>query len=206
MGHTITRERWLLPLFEELGFGRLTAAPRALTIGDRTYAIYASWRERVPIHLVGCKVDLDRRQAGVVGAAAASPHGLLQELLNRDEHSLWGVVSNGMRLRLLRDSVKLSRQAFVEFDLESMLEGEVYFGRVAGYPATPLTEPDLWATHPALWVAASVAKQQRLARDQLRRVVPTPFAPKRDETVPKPDIPIGRRHPTPVALVPDTTA
>src|SRR5206468_1592864 len=30
------------------------------------------------------------------------------------------------RLRLLRDNVSLTRQAYVEFDLESMLRGEVY--------------------------------------------------------------------------------
>jgi hypothetical protein len=29
---------------------------------------------------------------------------------------------------------------------------------MAGFPATPLTEPDLWTTHPALWVGASVTK------------------------------------------------
>jgi hypothetical protein len=35
-------------------------------------------------------------------------------------------VSNGLRLRLLRDSKRLTRQTYVEFDLEAMLDGEVY--------------------------------------------------------------------------------
>ncbi len=56
----------------------------------------------------------------------SSPHSLLQEFLNRSEEHLWGFVSNGLRLRILRDNVSLTRQAYVEFDLESMMQGEVY--------------------------------------------------------------------------------
>jgi len=56
----------------------------------------------------------------------ANPHGLVQEFLNRSTGHLWGVVSNGLRLRILRDNQALSRQSFVEFDLEAMFAGEVY--------------------------------------------------------------------------------
>src|SRR5262249_39052280 len=45
---------------------------------------------------------------------------------NRSKEHLWGFVSNGLQLRLLRDSVALTRQPYVEFDLEAMLAGEVY--------------------------------------------------------------------------------
>ena len=61
-----------------------------------------------------------------VGAAAASPHGLVQEFLNRSEPHLWGMVSNGRVLRLLCDNVSLTRQAYVEFDLAAMFEGESF--------------------------------------------------------------------------------
>ena len=50
----------------------------------------------------------------------------MQELLNRSDDHLWAFVSNGLRLRMLRDNVSLSRQAYVEFDLEAMMEGELY--------------------------------------------------------------------------------
>ncbi len=123
-GTTVTRERWLLILFQELGYGRLLTA-RALEIGGKSYSI-SHWWHHTPIHLVGCRIDLDRRTAGVAGAARTSPHSLVQELLNRSEAHLWGLVSNGLRLRLLRDNVSLTRQAFVEFDLEAMFRGEVY--------------------------------------------------------------------------------
>src|SRR6516165_282386 len=123
-GTALTRERWLLPLFQELAYGRLQTA-KPFQIDGKSYPISHEW-QTTPIHLVGCNIDLDRRTSGVVGAARTSPHGLVQEMLNRSEVNLWGFVSNGNRLRILRDNVTLTRQAFVEFDLAAMFDGEVY--------------------------------------------------------------------------------
>jgi hypothetical protein len=123
-GTTVTRDRWLLVLLQELGYGRVQTAA-AVEIEGRSYAVSHAW-ESVPIHLVGCNVPLDRRSRGVAGAATQSPHGTVQELLNRSDERLWGVVSNGLVLRVLRDNSSLTRQAYLEFDLEEMLEGEVY--------------------------------------------------------------------------------
>jgi hypothetical protein len=124
LGTTETRERWLLPLFEELKYGRLPSS-KAVDIEGKSYPISHAW-QNTPIHLVGCRVDLDRRAAGVKGAAQTSPHGLVQEFLNRSKGHLWGFVSNGYKLRILRDNVSLTRQAYVEFDLQAMMDGEVY--------------------------------------------------------------------------------
>jgi type I restriction-modification system DNA methylase subunit len=124
-GTTVTRERWLLPLFQELGYGRLPASRSAVEIDGRGYAI-SHWWSSVPIHLVGVEVSIDKLSARVPGAARSSPHSLVQELLNRSAESLWGFVSNGAQLRILRDNQNLVRQAYVEFDLEAMLEGEAY--------------------------------------------------------------------------------
>lgn len=35
-------------------------------------------------------------------------------------------VTNGLRLRILRDNSRLTRQAYVEFDLQAMFDGKVY--------------------------------------------------------------------------------
>ncbi|MCG9969579.1 N-6 DNA methylase [Pelotomaculum terephthalicicum JT] len=121
---TITRERWLLVLFQELDYGRLLTA-RAVEIDSKSYPISHNW-QNTPIHLVGCRIDLDRRAAGVAGAARTSPHSLLQELLNRSRGHLWGFVSNGFVLRILRDNVSLTKQSYVEFDLQAIMDGEVY--------------------------------------------------------------------------------
>jgi hypothetical protein len=123
-GTSVTREKWLPPLFQELGYGRLPAA-KSIEVEGKSYPISHLWQQ-TPIHLVGANVELDTRTAGVVGASRISPHGLTQELLNRSEAHLWGFVSNGLRLRILRDNVSLTRQAYVEFDLEAMMNGEQF--------------------------------------------------------------------------------
>lgn len=123
-GTAVTNDRWLLPLFKELDYGRLTTE-KSPVIDDRSYPIERFYNN-TPIHLIGCNLPLDRRTRGARGAATASPHSMMQEFLNRSEHHLWAFVSNGRQLRILRDNISLSRQAFVEFDLEAMMEGEVY--------------------------------------------------------------------------------
>jgi hypothetical protein len=120
----ITRERWLLPLFSELGYGRLIQQS-GVEIDGKTYAVFCEYNHS-PVHLVGAGVPLDRRTAGVRGAADQSPHSVVQELLNRSSERLWGIVTNGLSVRLLRDNVTLTRQAYVEFDLEAIFAGEAY--------------------------------------------------------------------------------
>ena len=124
LGTTVTRERWLLILFQELGYGRLLTA-KAQEAAGRTFPISHMW-QNTPIHLVSFKQDVDKRTPGVAGAAQMSPHSLVQEFLNHSHGFLWGIVSNGLRLRLLRDNLSFTRQVFVEFDLESMMDNEVY--------------------------------------------------------------------------------
>jgi hypothetical protein len=123
-GTEATNQNWLLPLFEELKYGRMVTT-KAPEIDGRTYPVERFYGQ-APIHLFGCNLPLDRRTKGARGAATASPHSMMQEFLNRSEGSLWGFFSNGLVLRILRDNVSLSRQAYVEFDLEAMMEGEVY--------------------------------------------------------------------------------
>ena len=123
-GTTVTRERLLLVLFQELGYGRLQTS-RAIELDNRSYPVSHTWNN-VPIHLVGARIDLDKRTAGVAGAARSSPHSMVQDLLNRSEGHLWAFLSNGSLLRILRDNISLVRQAYVEFDLQAMFEGEVY--------------------------------------------------------------------------------
>lgn len=123
-GTTVTRERWLLILFQELGYGRLSPA-KAIESNGRTYPISHFWKNS-PIHLVGYRIDIDKRKAGIAGAARTSPHSLVQEFLNSSDKYLWGFVSNGLRLRILRDNSSLTRQAYVEFDLEAMMDGQAY--------------------------------------------------------------------------------
>ncbi len=130
-GVTETRELWLLPLFRELGYGRLVFRQAAEEAGGRRYAISHQAGKgpgAPPVHTVSFRQEIDRAPGArelAPGQLRMSPHGLVQEYLNRTGH-LWGIVTNGRRLRLLRDNQSLSRAAFVEFDLEAMLDGGVY--------------------------------------------------------------------------------
>lgn len=123
-GTGTARDKWLLVLLDELGYGRLPATRQAEQIDGVEYPISHRWYH-VPIHLLGPGVDLDRRNPGVPGAARA-PQAMLQEYLNRTDADLWGILSNGLRLRLLRDSTAFAGSAYVEFDLEAIFDGELY--------------------------------------------------------------------------------
>ncbi|MFZ4731568.1 MAG: Eco57I restriction-modification methylase domain-containing protein, partial [Pirellulales bacterium] len=120
-----TFKAWLKFVFQELGYGSLTTTPQARMVDDTAYPISHQWKY-VPIHLVGANVPLDRRTAGVTGASKSAPHSLTQEFINRADEALWAIVSNGRQLRLLRDNVSMTRQAFAEFDLEAIFKGQSF--------------------------------------------------------------------------------
>ncbi|MBX9627956.1 MAG: N-6 DNA methylase [Gemmataceae bacterium] len=121
-GRQLTLSRWLFPFWKVLEYGTLDDAK--LVIGEKPYPI-SHVRRQTPIHLVSFRQDLDKRvEAG--GGKQASPHGLVQEFLNRSGDHLWGFVSNGHKLRILRDNIRLTRQAFVEFDRKAMFDRKAY--------------------------------------------------------------------------------
>lgn len=122
---SLTRERFLLVLLEQLGYGRVpTTGKGGVMIGDRGFPVSHLWGA-VPIHLLG-RVPLDTRTKGVAGAAGASPQSMVQDLLNRSDDHLWAILSNGSTLRLLRDSTSLVGSAYVEFDLEAIFDGDLF--------------------------------------------------------------------------------
>jgi hypothetical protein len=125
-GTTLTRDRWLMILLRELGYGRVSATPAGgLIAGEKQMPVSHVW-EHVPMHLLGHRIELDRRTQGVAGAATSSPQSMVQELLNRSDAHLWAILSNGLTLRLLRDSTSLVGSAYVEFDLEAIFDGDLF--------------------------------------------------------------------------------
>ncbi|MDP8928569.1 MAG: N-6 DNA methylase [Actinomycetota bacterium] len=132
----LTREKWVLPLLRELGWAGVEPAngtgtlyaeqPTPAGSQRREWPITHEWPGRVPLHLLGWNVNLDTRTPGVRGAASAAPHAILQDFLNASSDYLWGMVTNGLKLRILRDSTSLTRQAYLEFDLEVMFDHDVF--------------------------------------------------------------------------------
>jgi len=123
LGTSLTREKWLLKLFDELGYGRLLSS-KPMDVEGKIYPISHFW-QHTPIHLIGFRADLDKSLTHHTGTYSYKPHSMVQELLNRTEGHLWAFLSNGLRLRILRDNTSLVRQAYVEFDLEAMMDGGI---------------------------------------------------------------------------------
>jgi len=123
-GTTLTRDRWIVPLLsdaEMLGFD-LKLQASALVLDNLTFNLShrsGEGEDAIPIHVEGLKIDLDKR---LHTKLRTSPQAMVQEFLNHSE-VLWGLVTNGLTLRLLRNSSRTSRPTYIEFDLESILEG-----------------------------------------------------------------------------------
>lgn len=133
----LTRDKWLLPLLYELGYGRPEALPSGVDVEPglgQTEPVHFPISHRLawppgavepaavmPIHLVGGRVTLDARTPGVT---ARAPQSMVQDYLNRATNSLWGVVSNGHTLRVLRDASSLTKQSYVEFDLDDIFDNQ----------------------------------------------------------------------------------
>jgi hypothetical protein len=118
---SVTRDAWMIPFLGLLGY-ELRYNPRAYEVDGMSFAVShraGSDEDAPPLHIVGVRQELGRVPAS--GRPRLAPHSLLQEYLNRTEQ-VWGIVTNGATLRLLRDSTYVRRQAYVEFDLQTMIE------------------------------------------------------------------------------------
>jgi hypothetical protein len=123
-GTTETRNLWMTPLLGLLAYN-IELATKGEDINGKNYPISHrdTKRDEFPIHIVGCNESLDKRPGD--GSKRMSPHALVQEYLNLTEH-LYAIVSNGRLLRLLRDSTRLVKLSFIEFDLDRMFEEELF--------------------------------------------------------------------------------
>ena len=122
-GTSLTRERWMIPFLSLLGY-EPRYNRRAYEVDGRTFAIShraGKSEDAPPVHIVGVRRELGKRPPS--GRPRLSPHALVQEYLNRTEHT-WGLVTNGEILRLLRKTPMVRHQAYVEFDLVAIFEEE----------------------------------------------------------------------------------
>ena len=118
---SVTRDAWAIPFLGLLGY-EPRFNQRAYEVDGLTFAIShraGEPEDTPPVHIVGARQELGRVPAS--GRPRMAPHSLVQEYLNRTEQ-VWGLVTNGLTLRLLRDSTFVRRQAYVEFDLPAILD------------------------------------------------------------------------------------
>ena len=115
---TETRNLWMVPLLGLLRYD-IEYQGRGTEIDGRIYAIShrATNRANTPVQVIGTRdpAGLDRKPANA--ARRMSAHALVQEFLNLHDQ-LYGLVTDGQVLRLLRDSSRLVKQSYLEFDLD----------------------------------------------------------------------------------------
>ena len=128
-GNVSAPEPFVLDLLKDcFGFANI-AETGPIMLSERRFPIrHASHNGRVPI-VIAPLAPAESRKAGIDEALAQfgdetrrrSASQLLQEYLNADEDTLWGIALDGCTLRLMRDNVSLTRPAWIEADLEAIL-------------------------------------------------------------------------------------
>ena len=115
---TETRNHWVTPLLGLLGY-QLEYQPRSTEIAGKGYPIShrAANRGSLAVHVTGYRdpAGLDRKPERT--PLRMSAHAMVQEYLNLSDQ-LYAIVTNGRLLRLLRDSSRLVKLTYLEFDLD----------------------------------------------------------------------------------------
>lgn len=114
-------------LGDALGFRSVARmVPRA--IGEGVYPVqFFGLGDRVPIVVapVGAGLDTPLPEFGD-DRRRRSAFGLLQEILNASSAALWGLVTDGVSLRIARDNASLTRPAWIEVDLARIFTEHLY--------------------------------------------------------------------------------
>lgn len=136
------RRRWILKLFEGLGFdpeyqqANLSAGELEANLTHsgwpRNESVTASQDtpDSTPPVLHTIRPDGDHplddgEHRGAVGRQQ-SPHDELQRYLNSTDDIQWSIVTDGLKLRILRDYYHTYTRGYVEFDLENIFTNRNY--------------------------------------------------------------------------------
>jgi N-6 DNA Methylase len=172
--------RFVLSLLREaLGFSDLAEREQPLALDEQFFPLSAI-AGRVPVVTVAApserasyKSVLDEPNAHLGDEhRKRSAFGLVQEFLNLSKDALWGIASDGITLRIVRDNASLTRPAWIEIDLARIFTEGLYpdfaamwlllhrsrFGRADQEPASCALET--WR--------ASAREEGTRARDRLR--------------------------------------
>lgn len=127
-GFAVTTREFLEPFLRHVLCFTDMRAVGQVTLNERVFPIgFAASESRVPIVLAAHDQLLDKpgsRHGD--GTRRRTPFLLAQEYLNAAQGALWAVVSNGLKIRILRDNPSLTRPAYIEADLEAIFNEGLY--------------------------------------------------------------------------------
>jgi hypothetical protein len=163
-------------LRDSFGFTSLSSVS-PVVIAEHTYPIgFSALGERVPVVIAPASSGLDTLSPAFGDdGRRRSAFGLAQEFLNAEDGALWGLATDGVALRIVRDNASLTRPAWIEVDLGRIFTEERYADFAAlwllvhetrfGRPEQPVTDCALES-----WRNAGREEGTR-AREHLRRGV-----------------------------------
>jgi len=177
------RDRWIRPFFSLLDFNlEYQRADLVIEDGgpDHTLRFPISHLGlpagaegvRVPVHSVltsqgGDAAGLDARRESGTGLRRLSPHDLLQRYLNLSRASRWGLLSDGLRLRLLRDYHHTYTRGYVEFDLQGIFSARDFAAFRALYRLCHASRFLLMPAAPAKPAAAAKKRKAAVEEDEI---------------------------------------
>ena len=124
------RSKWMIPLLKELGFDPGFNREDSVIDGDDKLRFRLSHRGWISagapmVHMVAPSQDLEEASDGAEEAVirhgrSRSPHDEMQTYLNVTKGSKWGIVTNGILLRVLREYYHTTNKGYVEFDIDNI--------------------------------------------------------------------------------------
>ncbi|TJW51959.1 MAG: restriction endonuclease [Mesorhizobium sp.] len=171
---SIATTRFIEQLLNQVfGFSNI-ARVGSRTEGHRLFAVtLEALAGRVPAIVVPPSDDLDHASESLpTDGRKRSAATAMQDWLNHSDAALWGLVSNGEKLRLMRDNQSFTRPTYIEANLRQIFEAEDFASFAAtwlllhasrfGQPSSPVTDCALehWREQGS--------KQGLVARDRLR--------------------------------------
>ncbi|WP_340100506.1 Eco57I restriction-modification methylase domain-containing protein [Salinibaculum salinum] len=148
MDVSAARDKWIIPLIEALDFAPVYNQGHLAADGVTAALSHYGWDHpesvdsfgtmdgEIPpvIHTIqpGSKgADISEHGLGDGSHPGAegrhkSPHDELQTFLNASDDQQWGVVTDGLKLRVLRDYYHTYTRGYVEFDLENIFTNRNY--------------------------------------------------------------------------------
>lgn len=125
--------RWMESFLAGIGFDLSRQKSNLIGENGQSYPIshVAENLDSLPVHITGFTtrdraenkntLDIKSRE----GASKFSPQGMVQEYLNVTEH-VYGIATNGYFLRLIRDSGRLVKMAYIELNIKKLLDEDKY--------------------------------------------------------------------------------
>lgn len=130
------RNQWLLKLFDALGFEPEFQQSNLEASGIEANLSHLGWPPQHSVQAAGSEFDgvppvlhmtqpgpdhrLDHGDHAGTSARQKSPHDELQTYLNASSEVQWSIVTDGLKLRVLRDFYHTYTRGYVEFDLENI--------------------------------------------------------------------------------------